>query len=67
MPRFRVFLQDGSDLPDFVTSEQRWDPGDVVLYNPAMKFRVTAVISPEQFNDFDDEYGGFLEVEPIGR
>ena len=64
MPRFRVFLQDGSDLPDFITSEPRWAPGDVVLYNPAMEFRVTAVITPDSYDDFDDEYAGFLEVEP---
>ena len=42
----------------------RWDPGDVVLYNPAMEFRVTAVITPDSYDDFDDEYAGFLEVEP---
>lgn len=64
MPRFRVFLQDGSDLPDFVTSEWRWDPGDVVLYQPAMEFRVTAIITPDAYDDFDDNYAGFLEVEP---
>jgi hypothetical protein len=63
MPRFRVFLQDGSDLPDFVTSELAWAPGDVVLYNPAMRFRVTAVISGDEYDS--DEHDALLEVEPV--
>ena len=56
MPRFRVFLQDGSDLPDFTASVPNWAPGDVVMYNPVMELRVTAVITPDNYDDFDDEY-----------
>ena len=34
-------------LPDFTSSEPGWAPGDVLMYNPAMEFRVTAVITPD--------------------
>jgi hypothetical protein len=65
MPRFRVFLQDGSDLPDFVTAETRWEPGDTVMFNPAMQFRVTAVVPGDEFSG--DEYDALLERRLLGE
>ena len=39
-------------------------PATSCLYQPAMEFRVTAIITPDAYDDFDDSYAGFLEVEP---
>jgi hypothetical protein len=65
MPRFRMFLPDGSDLDDFVTSAWRWLPGDEVTVTPRERYRIRAVVTPDALDDFDDDYAGIWEVEPI--
>lgn len=65
MPRYRIFLADGTELDDFVTNAGRWLPGDVLTITPQERYQVSAIVPPDVLDDFDDEYAGFLEVERL--
>ena len=62
--RFRVFLEDGTDLNGYVTNMARpWGPGDVLYSGGSPAFRITKVIP---VGNFDNEvYQGIWEVEAI--
>jgi hypothetical protein len=67
--RFRLFLDDGSDLREFESAVSNWRPGDVIPGGRNQSYRVVRVLGR------DSEYGGapfdetspyvaFLVVEP---
>lgn len=61
--RYRVFLDDGTDLPDYVCGPESWEPGDLLYEGGRAAYRITKVI-PVQ--DLDNGlYEGIWEVEPI--
>ena len=58
-----MFLEDGTDLDDYVTSHTRWGPGDTLYAGGLPAYRITAVIP---VGSLDNEvYAGIWEVEPV--
>jgi hypothetical protein len=61
--RFRVYLEDGTDLDDYVTTAGTWRPGDTLYAGGLPAYRITKVIP---VGNVDNElYQGIWEVEPI--
>lgn len=64
--RFELVSRDGEILGSFLTSEQRWQAGDVVIGNGNQRFRVVSVIPVERMAEFvDDAAVDLWEVEPV--
>jgi len=42
--RYRVFLEDGGDLDDYVTTGGPWQPGDTIYAGGLPAYRITKVI-----------------------
>lgn len=62
--RFRLFLDDGTDLDDYVTAVPNWDVGDVLYDGGRPSYRITAVIP---LNDAYLDYAGDWEVARLGQ
>jgi hypothetical protein len=61
--RYRVYLEDGTDLDDYTSSEPNWKAGDELYVDGFPAYRIRAVIP---MNDPDnEEYQGIWEVEPV--
>jgi hypothetical protein len=60
--RYRVYLEDGTDLDDYVASPGPWSPGDTLYADGLPAYRITEVIPLADV----DEYDGIFTVEPIG-
>src|SRR5947209_6804365 len=64
MPRYRLFLVDGTDAGEFRSSVSTWNPGDVIpMGSKRPGWRVVEVADVTE----DDPYGiysAFLVVEP---
>jgi hypothetical protein len=60
--RYRVFLEDGTDLEDYVTTAQTpWKAGDMLYAGGLPTYRITEVIPLTDA----DEYAGIWKVEPV--
>jgi len=59
--RYRVFLEDGSDLDDYVTNTGPWREGDTIYAGGLPAYRITEVIPLADI----DEYDGIWKVEPV--
>jgi hypothetical protein len=61
--RYRVFLEDGTDLDDYVTTASPWRPGDLIYAGGLVAFRIVDVVPLADI----DEYDGIWTVEPLRR
>ncbi|HUK98121.1 MAG TPA: hypothetical protein VLV46_10725 [Gaiellaceae bacterium] len=60
--RYRVYLEDGTDLDDYVTtSASLWRPGDTLYAGGLPAYRIIEVIPLSDA----DEYDGIWTVEPV--
>lgn len=63
--RFRLLLEDGTDLDDYVTAVPGpWKPGDVLYDGGRAAYRITAVVP---LTDAHLDYAGMWQVAPLGR
>jgi hypothetical protein len=61
--RYRVYLEDGTDLDDYVTTHLRWGPGDTLYVGGLPAYRITAVIP---VSDPDNgEFEAIWQVESL--
>ena len=56
-----MFLEDGTDLDDYVSPPQPWRPGDVIYAGGLPAYRITEVIPLAEA----DPYDGIWKVEPL--
>lgn len=62
--KFRVFLEDGTDLEEHVTNMVGpWGPGDVLYSGGLPAFRITKVIPVDSYDN--GVYDGIWEVKPL--
>jgi hypothetical protein len=63
--RYGLRLADGGDAGTFETNLSDWQPGMELRGHGNVLYRITAIIPADVYDDFDDEYAGLIEVEPI--
>jgi hypothetical protein len=56
-----VFLEDGTDLDDYVTNTGPWREGDTLYDDGLPAYRITEVIPLANI----DEYDGIWKVKPV--
>ena len=61
--KYRVYLEDGTDLDDYITTAQTWGPGDILYAGGLPAYRIVDVVPLADI----DEYAGIWTVEPIER
>jgi hypothetical protein len=63
--RFRLFLEDGTNLDDYVTAVPGpWNPGDLLYDGGRAAWRITSVIP---LSDAYLDYAGIWQVAPLGE